>query len=368
MSLHRHRTSPVARPPRPGAASPARAVGAALAVVLTLAGCGLRLETPAPTEPTPDAVEQVRRRTVDDALALAGSAAALAAQAQEGSVLQGVLADVETFSTAHAQELGGVYDSGLPRPTASATPTPTAQLAGDVGELLGDLVQDAATAAGDADTVTDAPLARLVAAVGVSRDVLADRLAAASGTTLPEAGQPGGIAPAPQEDASPTSGPAATDSPAAGQEATAPGESAGTPPAGAGDLALAHDEAAWTLTVLAARSDEAGRPALLASAAAHRSASDTWARLAGVLGQPTDPRRSSYALPAAIDDPTVAGALPRTVEQAVAEASARVVAGAAPGARGDAIVSLRVATRAAAAWGAAPVPFPGMPELGTTVG
>ncbi|WP_156442159.1 DUF4439 domain-containing protein, partial [Cellulomonas iranensis] len=73
----------------------------------------------------------------------------------------------------------------------------------------------------------------------------------------------------------------------------------------------------------------------------------------------------AYALPAALDDPAVADALPRTLEQAVADACAAAVATAAPGARGDALTCLREATSAATAAGAAVVPFPGMAELAT---
>jgi len=315
--------------------------------VLALGGCGVRLETPPPAEPSPDAIEQVRGRTVDDALELATAATALSAAAGDENV-RAVLDDVAAFSSRHAEELGGVYDSGLPDATPSATPTATPSAVTDVTTLLTDLVDDASQAARDADAVPDPALARLVASIGVARDALADRLAAATGQARPEATADAGQDDATAEPTSAAPEPDSTTTPA---------------PHSAAALALAHDEAAWTFTVLAARTGDDRRAALLAEAERHRAASDAWARTAGVVGRPTDPRRSAYALPAALDDPAVADALPRTLEQAVADASANAVAGADAGDRADALTSLRTATAAASAWGAAAVAFPGIPDL-----
>jgi len=386
--MHRHRTPSPVRPTARRGTVALRAAALLTAGALTLGGCGLRLETPPPVEPSPDAVEQVRARTVDDALGLAAAAATLAAAGADEPLLA-VLDDVATFSTRHAEELGGVYDSGLPAPTpdpaTDPTPTPTTTTVTDVTGLLAELVDDAARAAGDADAVPDAPLARLVASVAAARDGLADRLASATGVDRPEhvavdgttdeAAQDGTSASVGDDagTAAPTTDPAAT-SPAPDDGATPDAATAATPE-GAVAVALAHDEASWTFTVLAARGSDERRTAMLAAAARHRAGSDTWARTAGVVGQPTDPRRAAYALPAALDDPAVADALPRTLEQAVAEAYANAVAGAeayanavagaATGARGEAVAGLRTATAAAVAWGAAPVPFPGVPELAT---
>lgn len=381
--MSRHRTPSSRRRSAGPRARLAHAVVALVTGSLALSGCGVRLESPPPAEPSPDAVELVRGRAVADALGLADAAAALAAGGVADPV-RVVLDDVVAFSTRHAEELGGVYDSGLPDATPSTPPSPTPSAVTDVGTLLAELVDDAARAADGADDVPEGALARLVASVAVARDGLADRLAAATGLPrpapadaaapddVPDDAVPQDVAPqdAVPDDATPTADAQVTDRPAtaaapSGSDPT-PGADAPVPPApGAVALALAHDEAAWTLTVLAARTADAPRAALLTAAAGHRAESDAWARTVGIVGQPTDPRRSAYALPAGIDDPTVAQALPRLLEQAVADASAQAVADAPAGERSRAIASLRTATAAATAWGAAAVPFPGMPELGT---
>jgi len=350
--MPRHRTAPQPQgPPTRGVPRPTRAAALLATVALALAGCGLRLETPAPVEPSPDATEQVRARTVDDALGLAAAATGLSASAADPAV-RAALDDVAAFSTRHAEELGGVYDSGLPDPTPTASTTPTAPAVTDVTGLLGDLVDDAERAAADADAVPDPALARLVASVAAARDGLADRVAAVAGLARP----------APTADGEAQTAPGGPTAAAPAGDATPPQAAS---PDGAAELALAHDEAAWTFTVLAARAADDRRAAMLQAASGHRAASDAWAHAAGVVGQPTDPRRSAYALPAAVDDPAVADALPRTLEQAVADASAHVVAGAPAGQRTQGIASLRTAAAAARGWGAAPVPFPGMPELAT---
>ena len=156
--------------PRPGR-TVLRALGAAV-TVLTLAACGLRAETPPPVEPSPDAVEQIRARTVADSLALSAAATA-AALLPDGAVepVAPVLADVTGFSDQHADQLGGVYVSGLPAPSGSPTAT-SAPTVGSVAEVLDQLAAATRTALTDADAVTDGPLARLVASVATSRGEL----------------------------------------------------------------------------------------------------------------------------------------------------------------------------------------------------
>jgi predicted small lipoprotein YifL len=328
-------------------ARPGSAVVRALAVavtVLTLAACGLRVETPPPVEPSPDAVEQVRARTVADSLALSAAATA-AALLPDGAVepVAPVLADVTGFSDQHADQLGGVYVSGLPAPTDSPTPTSEPTVA-SVAEVLEQLASATRTALTDADAVTDGPLARLVASVATSRGELATRLAQATGVEVPS------LVP---EAATPTDDPTPSPSSTANDALSA---------TEVGVLALVHDEAGYGFEVIAAKLSAEQRATAESAAATHRARSEDWAAAAGIDGTAQDPRRASYTLPAGLDDPTVATALGRTLETAVADAYANAVAQAGPGSRAPLIEGLHRATVDAAVWGATPVPFPGLPE------
>jgi hypothetical protein len=330
-------------------ARPGRAFVRALAAtvtVLTLAACGLRVETPPPVEPSPDAVEQIRARTVADSLALSASATA-AALPPDGAVepVAPVLADVTGFSDQHADQLGGVYVSGLPAPTDSPTRT-SEPTAASVAEVLEQLASATRTALTDADAVTDGPLARLIASVATSRGELATRLAQATGAEVPS------LVP---DATTPTAGPTPSPDPS-----TPAGDALSSTEVGV--LALVHDEAGYGFEVIAAKLSADQRATAEAAAASHRARSEDWAAAAGIDGTGQDPRRASYTLPAGLDDPTVATALGRTLETAVADAYANAVAQAGPGGRAPLIQGLHRATVDAAVWGATPVPFPGLPE------
>lgn len=365
-------TSPVpppARAPRPAAARRAGSTATLVVVAaLVLGACGLRAETPAPLEPSPDALEQVRARTVEDALGLVQAADALAG-ADAPDDVRAVLTDVGTWSAAHADALGGVYDSGLPEPTASTTapaPSPTSDARPD--DVLADLVDAGAVAAADADATADGTLGRLVASVAVARRVLASRLADALGVPVPEAAV-GATAGAPTDDASgaATTDPSDDGSGTTGAAPTAePTATAGTDADALVALVLAHDEAGFGFEVLAARLDGADREASLAAAAHHRAAATDHAEAAGVVGTTRDPRRASYALPAELQDAGVLTDLARRLETTVADAASAALASTPAGARAPLLAELVTATTAASRWGANPVPFPGMPELAAT--
>jgi predicted small lipoprotein YifL len=316
---------------------------AAAVMVLTLAACGLRAETPPATEPSPDAVEQVRARTVADSLALVRAATA-AALLPDGAVdpVAPVLVDVAGFSTQHADELGGVYVSGLPAPTDSPTSTAPTPSTSTVSDVLAQLAEATRTALADADAVTDGPLARLVASVATSRGELTTRLAHATGVEVPSLVPDETAAVDPSPSASPGVDGLATDD--------------------LGTLALVHDQAGYGFEVIAAKLSGDQRTAASSAAASHRSRSEDWASAAGIDGSAQDPRRASYTLPSGLDDPAVATALARTLETSVADAYANAIAQAAPGDRSTLVDGLRRATDDAALWGATPVPFPGLPE------
>lgn len=334
-----------------------RSVVRALAVavtVLTLAACGLRAETPPPAEPSPDAVEQIRARTVADSLALS-AAAASAALLPDGAAapVAPVLADVTGFSDQHADQLGGVYVSGLPTPTGTPTgmPTTTPSPTASVAEVLEDLAAATRTALADADTVTDGPLARLIASVATSRGELATRLARATGADVPSLVPDAPVAPTEPAPTEPAPSPEGTASAGDALSATE-----------VGVLALVHDEAGYGFEVVAASFSAEQRAAARSAAAAHRARSEEWAAAAGIDGSAQDPRRASYTLPAGLADPVVATSLARTLETAVADAYANAVAQVGPGSRAPLIEGVRRATDDAAVWGAVPVPFPGLPE------
>ncbi|KQT00982.1 DUF4439 domain-containing protein [Cellulomonas sp. Leaf395] len=337
-------------------ARPTRSIARALAAavtVLTLAACGLRVETPPPVEPSPDAVEQVRARTVADSLALSAAATA-AVLLPDGAVepVAPVLADVTSFSDQHADQLGGVYVSGLPAPTDSPTAT-GAPTTASVAEVLEELGTATRTALADADAVTDGPLARLVASVATARGELATRLAAATGVEVPS------LVPDEVPPTDPAPSPTSTTSTAS---PTPTSGIAGMSTDDVGVLAFVHDEAGYGFEVIAAKLSGDQRSAALATATAHRDRSEDWAAAAGIDGSALDPRRASYTLPAGLEDPAVSSALARTLETSIADAHANAVALADPGHRSTLIDGLRRGTVDAAAWGATPVPFPGLPE------
>ncbi|MGY4646054.1 DUF4439 domain-containing protein [Cellulomonas sp. URHB0016] len=331
------------RHPRPRRTVVRNSASRVIFVVLAcaaLAGCGVRLETPAPTEPAPDAVEQVRGRTVDDALRLQADATALLGAAPADAVTA-VLTDVAAFSAAHAEQLGGEYESGLPVPTT--TTTASSAPPATVETLLSDLSATASSAAADADGVPDGDLARLVASVATARSELTARLSAA--TALP----------VPQEPAD------ATGDAAADTAAPTPGPD-GPTAADLDTLALVHDQAGFGFEVVAAKLSGDQRGAAEAAADQHRGQSAQWARAAGSAGTPQDPRRAAYALPSGMEDPAVAQATARSLETSVGNVYATLVARVPAGSRAPYVDGLRRATVAARAWGAAPVAFPGLPE------
>ena len=125
---------------------------------------------------------------------------------------------------------------------------------------------------------------------------------------------------------------------------------------------LAHDQAGFGFEVIAAKLAGDQRAAARTAAASNRADGDRWASVSGRDGTELDPRRASYTLPVGLDDPAVAVALGRTLQTAVADAYANAVAGAPAGERRPFVDGLRAATSAAGAWGATPIPFPGLPE------
>ncbi|MFF2267612.1 DUF4439 domain-containing protein [Cellulosimicrobium cellulans] len=353
------------RTPRPGGRLLAAVT--VLATGVLAAGCSLRLETPPPTEPSPDAVEVARAGAVDDALAVADLVADVTPGVTDPATLA-ALEEAAAFAEEHADALGGVYDSGLddldlptgdPTSTAPAVDTdePADDAAGtgqdgtgqdgtevDVAtdgsgdgsattdDVVVALVEAAQRTSASADATTDAGLARLLASVAASEHVSAQRLAALTGSAAA-----GALV---------TTAPPVEEAPAG---------------IGAADLATlveTEDAAGYAYEVRAAQSEDDARTAAVARAAEHRARGQAWALAAGTDGTAQDPRRVAYVLP---DDADVA-ALARQVESGLAQTYASLVATAAPTSRAGAVALLVDSWASAVAWGEAPVAFPGLPE------
>ncbi|MCR6689656.1 DUF4439 domain-containing protein [Cellulomonas sp.] len=310
-------------------------LGAALLaalVALVLAGCGLRPETPPPVEPSPDAVEQVRGRTAADALEIADAATSAAAGADVDDELRALLEQVAQVADQHAEQLGGTYDSGLPRPGVTPTSAGAAVLAtpADVLAMLGEAADEALR---DADALEDGALARLVGSIAVSRADLGARLADALEVDSP--------APVPADEQ--------TVPETVAQETAAP-------------LARAHDEAGFAFEVVAAHLAGKQRAAAREAAQHARTLGTAWATAAGIADGPQDPRLAAYALPVGLDDDAVLDQLERTVLGGVADAYAAALAREPAGGRAAYLDGLLRAVTDARAAGAAAAAFPGLPE------
>jgi len=334
---------------------------AALAVLVATsvlaAGCGVRLETPPPTEPSPDTVEVLRAGAVDDARAVADLVSHVTPSVTDPTTLA-LLDEAAAFADRHVEELGGVYDSGLDDLDAPGGTVPDVTVTTESGgtgdspadgtagpsdggtegvpattdDVVAALVGAAQRAGASADVAPDPGLARLLASVAASEHLTARRLATATGSAA--------------ADALVTTAPPVEGAPAG---------------VGAADLATlvaSEDAAGYAYEVRAAQSDGDVRTAAVARAAEHRARAQAWALAAGTDGTAQDPRRAAYALP---DDADAAG-LARQVETGLARSYASLVSTAAPSSRAEAIALLVDSWASAVAWGEPHVAFPGLPE------
>ncbi|MBD8079272.1 DUF4439 domain-containing protein [Cellulosimicrobium arenosum] len=360
MSAHATAAPPAAPddPPR-GRRRPSAvpAAGAALALAVLLGGCGLRIETPTPTEPVPDARELVRETAVLDARTVSELVSEVTPTVKDADVLA-LLAEVDDFATEHVDALGGVYDSGLPsglgstddqpRPAVTTTAPRTDDEAAessseDTGsasattepattdDVVTALVEASQRTGASADATQDGELARLLASVATSEDLSARRLAAATGSEA--------------ADVLVTAVPVVDEAPSG---------------VGAADLATlvaSEDSAGYAYEVRAAQTDGKVRTRAVERAAQHRARAQAWALAAGTGGTDQDPRRVAYVLP---DDDV--RALAQLLETDLAVSYASLVATATPQSRATSVGLLEDAWSAAVSWGAAPSAFPGMPE------
>ncbi|MHA7135018.1 DUF4439 domain-containing protein [Oerskovia turbata] len=310
-------------------------------VALLAAGCGVRLETPPPTEPVPDAQEELRRVAVGGASNVGALAdAAVATPGLDPAVLD-ALTTTGTFADEHVAQLGGVYDSGLPDPSATpedpasgTSDEPTGPATATPAEVLEALAASAAAIREAVDQSEDGPFARLAASIATSQDASARQVAALTGTPLPaDLPAPAGVL-VPEEAPSGLS---------------------------AGDLSTiieAEDAAGYAYEVRAALADGDLRQAALDRAVLHRARAEAWAQAAGTAGGAQDPRRVAYTVPADVPTPELAAGL----ESSLAQSYASLVGSAGAGTRLPLTDLLREASVAAIGWGVPLSAFPGLPE------
>lgn len=330
-----------------------RPCGSALAVValLGLAGCGVRLETPPPDLPSPDAAEVARQGAVERSESLAAGAAEAARSTADAAVAE-LLSRVSADGLAQAEELGGLWvppawATPTATPGATTTPGPAAATA-TPGDVLAALAAAAESACADAVAAGPGDLATLLASVCLSQDAAAADLSAALGSPPPAS--PTVLT---DRDAPPT---------ASGLPASLTTALAATD--GATALGRSLDAAGFALEVAAARTPDGSRADVAALAARHRAQARDVLAAAGVLGTAADPRRAAYTLPVGADGALLGAAavVPAVEDDLVAAWAATVTAVDGP-ARAAVVGEMGQAWTTARQWGARPVTFPGLPEL-----
>ncbi|PFG38477.1 uncharacterized protein DUF4439 [Georgenia soli] len=178
---------PVLPPARRAAGRRAVAALAGAAAAVLLAGCGVRLETPPPVAPSPDAAEELRQDTAADAATIAATVSEVTADGAGAQLLDRVGAEAD----AHLEALGGVWapwPDGAPEGAVTPAPVPTAPPGPDpdVADVVDLLTRGAAQAREDAVAAPTDELAAVLAAVSISRTQAAADLARAGGQALPE--------------------------------------------------------------------------------------------------------------------------------------------------------------------------------------
>lgn len=337
-------------------------VAGAATTALLLSGCGLRMETPDPTEPVPDAAESLRAGAVDQALQLA-EAAEQAAAGQDDPDTAALLGRVQEAAGLHAAQLGGVYDSGLDigeqAPTPSATATATAEPA-DTTRVLTLLYTAADTARAEAVNAVDPELARLLASITAAREQQIAQLTAALGEGAPPRPEPAGS----DADPEPTAEPSATQG---GTADPTPVDTSGIRPGRDTRLALtaAEDQAGYGYEVAAARLSGDERTSARDRATEHRARAEAWAQVAGVSGTADDPRRVSYTLGSDLDSAEAVRDFCVGLEQQLADSYADAVLDTAAGteSRELAVDRLIAAATALLGWGGTATDLPGMDAL-----
>ncbi|WP_042215418.1 DUF4439 domain-containing protein [Demequina mangrovi] len=264
-----------------------RGLAAAAVLAVATTGCSWRLETPPIPSRTPTATVVLR----DDA-ALREQAVIDAADSSEAGALESALAPVRL------EALGGVY---VPYPSASPVPSPTGEQP-SFAEAVDAAIADALRGA-DAAQDEDPGLAALLRSIALSH-AMTTTVADLAGAEPGDRSLPGGD----------------------GVPDLAPAEATEVDGDVLAALALAHDEAAFTYEVIAARSeDEDARAEALTRSRLHEDRAAALLALPGV----EDRRETLYDVPSAgtgTAEERAATAL--ALETALAEAYAALIDGA----------------------------------------
>jgi len=334
----------------------------ALFMAVALTGCDVRLETPPPTEPVPDAIELVRRTAADDALRLSELATITPLATADN---QAWFTRLAGDSQAHLAALGGVYESGIAvgpeadlgaehevEPTGELMPADSLTF-DSWDSAISSLNAAAARNLNAAAVEADGAKARLLASIGTSQVLAAARLATLAGwadydpiSALVAAGWA-------DESADSGTDPAEHLGEPEGDEAT------GITVADFQAIVQSEDAARYAFEVYAARSEGDLRAALRQRARVHGARAEAWAQLGQLAETDQDPRLVAYQIPEGLSP----AELVLFFEKELTTRWAALIAAAAPGARGPLIEALLASQLTVAQWGGAVATFPGMPEL-----
>ena len=317
------------------------ASGLLLATALLFAGCDVRLETPPPAEPVPDAIELVRRTVAADAERIA-QLSAIAAVGEESEAVREELLRINADARAHLASVGGIYVSGLSLPDDNVEAEAALPQNATVAEVLSELNRAAHNNISNAVGDPNGNKARLFASIGISQGLAAERLAAASGVENPD----------PITNWYGLEGEAELGSPD-GHEAT------GITVADFQAIVKSEDAARYAFEVAAARSEGDLRAAFRHRARLHGARAQAWAALGQIAETDQDPRLVAYQIP--LDIPPAELVL--LIENGLSLRWAALIAAAAPGARSPLVEALVASQQTVAQWGGSVAAFPGIPEL-----
>lgn len=340
-----------------------------LLAMLSVTACGVRLESPAPAALVVDADEISRQAMVADVVAVRTAAVEVRSSLPDDDPVASTLDVILLYAEQHLSALGGEYQGGaasdadgqadgeLPAdahtplepgtvtdedgdvdPAVTATPAPEVTAGPTTAAtVVGLLSQSSGRARGSLATPLDGGRARLYASIAASQLECARDLAAVTGTELvvPDA--------------------FTSDEPAVLPVGVSADELA--------TLVRSEDSAGYASEVVAAWSGDDLRSLALDRARTHRERAEVWATLAGVDGTSKDPRRVAYQLPGtAVSTPEAAATLARGAETTLTTSYATLVGQVDADSRAPMLDLLVDSYRAARAWGAPVVAFPGLPE------